>query len=165
MPYYPPPRDIDGLNVFYYIDPSIVMCTGINQEENNSVKGSTFTTTSPTAPPETSLLQWVAVGKGGKVSSVRTVRSHVSKGYHQRKRDSQKADLEKLTWQRRVALRPNATLDVSPEPNADIESSERIEITEQDELLPPSVDIFQSPPSLSPTSIIQPHGNCKFVLE
>lgn len=56
--------------------------------------------------PRPPSLQWVAVGKGGKVSSVRTVRSHVSKEHHQRQRESRNATQQRLKQQRRRLLRP-----------------------------------------------------------
>jgi len=170
MPYYPHHREIDeGLNEYYHIDYSTVMCAGLKQEENSNIKAGTSISTSP--PPaispskKPSPLQWVAVGKGGKVSSVKTVRSHVSKGYHQRKRDSQKADLEKLTWQRRVELRPNTTpLDDSPEPNTNIEFGGSEEASRTDSASPTiSIEKSRGSLSLSPTSIVQYQGNCKAI--
>ena len=164
MPYYSPHRDLDeGLHVPCYIDYSTVMCEGFSQEENSNVKGGTTPTVSPSKNP--SPLQWVAVGKGGKVSSVKTVRSHVSKGYHQRKRDLQKADLEKLNWQRGLELRPNETPSKSPEPKTDIKSTKRGDSYELEPKSPQSISIlYHSPsPSLSPTSIIQYQGNCRLV--
>jgi len=168
MPYYPRHRDIDeGPNVSFYIDYSTVMCDGFGQEENTIVKAGSYTASPPTISPSKnpSPLQWVAVGKGGKVASVKTVRSHVSKGYHQRKRDLQKADLEKLTWQRRVELRPNTTPDDSPEPNTNIKSSGSNEASEDEWVLSTPIEKSQPSPSLSPTSIIQYQENRKLSLK
>lgn len=66
-------------------------------------------TSTPRAPAPS--LQWVSVGKGGKVSNVRTVRSHVSRDQHQKQRQSKRADLDKLLKQRVTRLRPNRTYE------------------------------------------------------
>ena len=76
------------------------------QGDNDIIPNESGTPTPPSQQQPPPSLQWVSVGIGGRVSSVRTVRSHVSKSYHQRKKESRKADLQKLSQQRRVRLRP-----------------------------------------------------------
>src|ERR1700710_638425 len=62
--------------------------------------------------PRPPSLQWVSVGKGGRVSSVRTVRSHVSKEYQQRQRERKNASLGRLIKQQHAPLRPSRDRDV-----------------------------------------------------
>ncbi|CAG8954275.1 hypothetical protein HYFRA_00005895 [Hymenoscyphus fraxineus] len=52
-------------------------------------------------------LQFVLVGAGGAVESLRAVRSHVMKGHHQKSREIKKAYLRRVKKPRRLQVRPS----------------------------------------------------------
>lgn len=56
--------------------------------------------------PSPPAFQFVSVGSGGTVSSISTVRSHVMKGQHQKRRENKKA-LLKRGQQKLLQLRPS----------------------------------------------------------
>jgi hypothetical protein len=82
-------------------------------------------------PPRPPSLQFISVGLGGKVSNLRSVRAHVSKEYHQRKKEKKGAHLSKLEQQKKSHLRPNrrstdSTAANLPEPETDSDEESSI---------------------------------------
>jgi hypothetical protein len=76
------------------------------EEEDENIQDNRRNSRNVSAPfPSPSSLQWVSVGKGGRVSSAITVRSHVSKEYHQKRRDVKKAIDQRLSLQKHAQLR------------------------------------------------------------
>lgn len=86
-------------------------------------------------------LQFVLVGKGGTVSSLSTVRSHVMKGHHQKSREVKKAYLKRAKQPRRLLqLRPPA---------------------EEEKQKPATKAIPEKPPELPLTAAVPGQANCE----
>lgn len=76
------------------------------EKDSANLQAAKIVSPSPIGPS----LQFVTVGHGGRVSNLRTVRSHVSREYHQKKKETKQANIEKLEHQRKASLHPSKAI-------------------------------------------------------
>jgi len=116
------------------------------------------TSTQPRLPS----LQFISVGHGGKVSNLRTVRAHVSKEYHQKKKETKKAHQSKLVQQRKATLQSRGDSNSGKENSKEtrIDSDEEVINKGQlEEVKTGGLELIPQDASL-PSSISY-QGNCK----
>lgn len=134
----------------------------LSQYEDEDGTLQSKTANSLTAAPSPPILQWVSVGEGGKVSSVSKVRSHVSREYHQRRRDGKRANQERLSHQQNMQLLPGALLDRSTRSTfSNSPTSEKGGSTATENALEGPLARQKSNPSQSPSTAVKYQANCK----